>query len=210
VAIPLPAIVRELVPPRRTEDAVGWTRVRSTIASGLPQTVPLAGELTATIVLATGLARQWRDALGTDLVSAGEDETEPRSSGTGPTLGDVRRPCLRLLLRDRTGLLGSTALVVGVPRRVPDAGEAGVTARVEIEVLTWRLCAGDVRGPGQFGAYVELRWRTLDAAATQFTLAPVPQSVRDRIAQPISRPLESDPAKDDPLERRREGRSDEA
>jgi hypothetical protein len=61
---------------------------------------------------------------------------------------------------------------------IPDAD--GVRGVIDLHVADWLLHAGCVRGPGDYGSFVEVAWRRIDSGANTFPLAPVDPHVAAR------------------------------
>jgi hypothetical protein len=153
----------------------GFTAVRQALTGGLPQRIELGNGVHAMLVLPTGLARQWLDVDPLDLVSTSDDDLS--SDPARPS----SRPPLRLVVRRGTEILASVPLTAGLTR---------VCRSVELIVLSWHLCAGTVRGPGDYGSVVELGWRPADKAVDIFG-PPVPhRAVLRRL--PLIKKIESE------------------
>jgi hypothetical protein len=150
-------LLRTLVPPTAGDQASpGFTVVSDDLAGGLPAVIPLSPHLSVALVLGTGQVRAWTDADPGILVSA--SDTDP-----GWSLGDAGRPSLRLLLLADRVIAGSTALIPGVVRLLPDDGTA--PAQIGVVILSWRVTAGCVTGPGAPGCSLRLAWRPVGGAA---------------------------------------------
>lgn len=169
-------IARYLVPdtgPPALPD--GFTAVRQVLTGGLPQRIEFGNGVHAMLVLPTGLARQWLDADPLDLVSTSDDDLS--SDPARPSA----RPPLRLVVRRGSEILATVPLTAGLRR---------VCRSVELVVLSWHLCAGTVRGPGDYGSAVELGWRSADKAVDIFG-PPVPHRAVVR-RKPLSVRIESE------------------
>jgi len=195
-------ITRYLVPDRPPAVPDGFVALRQALTGGLPQRIELGAGVHAVLVLPTGLARQWLDADPLDVVSTSADDLAPRAAETpGPPALAGRAP-LRLVVRRDTQVLGSVPLAAGLRRVCADAGGQGRGAAVEVAVVAWHLCAGTVRGPGDYGSFVSLGWRQADLAVDQFGPPPVHQFVLRRT--PPAQRIQSDlglPATEDELRR---------
>jgi hypothetical protein len=183
-------IDRYLVPEAPPAVPAGFTAVRQSLTAGLPQRVELGGGVHAILVLPTGLARQWLDADPLDVVSTSADDlaTGPAVADPGPGL--ARRAPLRLVVRRGAQVLAAVPLAAGLRRTCADGGVAGRGAAVELVVVGWQLCAGTVRGPGDYGSYVELGWRPADKPIDIFGPPPVHRFVLRR--KPLSLRIESE------------------
>jgi hypothetical protein len=175
-------IERYLVP-ETSPDVVaqGFTGVRQALTGGVPQRVELDGSVHAVLVLPTGLARQWLDADPLAVVSTSEDDLVPRAPGPMQAPSLAQRAPLRLVLRRGTTVLGTVPLAAGLRRTI---------GPIEIAVCGWHLCAGTVRGPGDYGSFVALAWRTADGAIDVFGPPPVHRFVLRR--KPLALRIESD------------------
>jgi hypothetical protein len=136
----------------------GFTAVRQALTGGLPHRIELGHGTHAMLVLPTGLARQWLDADPLDLVSTSDDDLS--SDPSRPS----ERPPLRLIVRRGGEILATVPLAAGLRR---------ACRSVELVVLSWHVCAGTVRGPGDYGSVVELGWRAADTPVDIFG-PPVP------------------------------------
>jgi hypothetical protein len=87
---------------------------------------------------------------------------------------------LRLVVRRGAQVLGSVPLAAGLRRACADGGDPGQGVVVEVAVVAWHLCAGTVRGPGDYGSFLSLGWRQADLAADLFGPPPVHQFVLRR------------------------------
>ena len=184
-------ITRYLLPDRPPGVPDGFTEVRQALTGGLPQRVELGAGVHAVLVLPTGLARQWLDADPRDLVSISGDDLATRAAPAAPDPVPLAgRAPLRLVVRRGTEVLGSVPLAAGLRRTCPDAGGDGRGAAVEVAIVAWHLCAGTVRGPGDYGSFVSLAWRVADRAADRFDPAPVHRSVLRR--KPLRSRVESE------------------
>jgi hypothetical protein len=154
-------IVRELVPPVTAGTPEGFTTINEPLTAGVPHAISLDRELRVVLVVATGLARAWRDADPAAVAFSSDDEYTAVVPG-----GDLlARPRAALLIRSGTAVLATVPLVAGVRHRIPRA-EGGVVA--ELIVVRWQLRAGSLRGPGDVGSRIELAWRRVDRAADSF------------------------------------------
>jgi hypothetical protein len=144
-------LLRTLVPPAVSGQAPpGFTVVGDSLTGGLPAVLPLTPHLSVALVLATGQARAWADADPGTVVSASDDDP-------GWPLADAARPSLRLLLLADRAIVAATALAPGLPRLLPGDGAGPV--QLAVMVLSWRVTAGCVTGPGAAGCSLRLAWR---------------------------------------------------
>jgi hypothetical protein len=51
---------------------------------------------------------------------------------------------------------------------------------IDLYVADWLLHAGCMRGPGDYGSFVEVAWRRVDRGANAFSLAPIDVHVAAR------------------------------
>lgn len=167
-------ISRYLVPDQSPAVTAGFTALRQALTGGLPQRIEFSAGLHAVLVLPTGLARQWLDADPLDVVSTSADDLAPRPAPEAPDPVPLAgRAPLRLVVRRGTQVLGSVPLSAGLRRACADGGAAGQGTAVEVAVVAWHLCAGTVRGPGDYGSFVSLGWRQADLATDVFGPPPV-------------------------------------
>ncbi|MGB3439801.1 MAG: hypothetical protein WBA97_13715 [Actinophytocola sp.] len=169
--------------PERENGALpdGFTEVRDSLVAGLPHRIELTAAVHAALILPTGLANQWLAADPLDLVSTSDDETANRPSAALAAPGLAERAPLRLVVLRQDEALGSVPLVVGLRR---------TCGPVEVAVLGWRLCAGTVRGAGDFGSFVALGVRAVDLAVDVFGPPPVHRFVLRR--RPLTAKIESE------------------
>lgn len=159
----------------------GFTEVRDPLVAGLPHRLELTAQVHAVLVLPTGLAQQWLTADPLDMVSTSDDETASRTAGVPAAPGLAERAPLRLVVRRQEELLGSVPLAVGLRR---------TCGPVELAVLGWRLCAGTVRGIGDYGSFVAIGWRVADRGIDVFGPPPVHRLVLRR--RPPAAKIESE------------------
>ncbi|MBZ4422789.1 hypothetical protein [Myxococcus sp. RHSTA-1-4] len=174
--LPLPIPVnRYLVPGTPPRLPADMTRVRVPLVRGLPQPLPLDGELELVLYAPLGQAVLIREADPTALVGGSEPEDTRHTPvpaatrlATAATQALARAPA-RLVVRMAGTIAGVLPLAAGLWRAVPDGGGAP-GARLEVVVLGWALHVGTLRGAGDFGSFVELAWRRADAGAARFVL----------------------------------------
>jgi hypothetical protein len=178
--IPIP-IAGYLVPEHTALTPDGFTRVDEPMARGLPHTITLDRATRATVVLPSGLARTWRGADPTAVVSTSDTEHAPVRANAGPD-DDAARAPLRLVVERSNVVLGIVPLVAGVRRFVPDEGSTRGAA-IELVIIGWDLRAGTVLGPGDFGSRVTLAWRIASSASPEFAPPPINANLARRLAQ---------------------------
>jgi hypothetical protein len=160
---PVP-VERFLVPEPSLLAPAGFTSVRQQLTRGVPFTWTLAGDLQLVLVVPTGFASLWRDADPLAIASASNDETGPH---TAPRGDDPREQvALRLIVRRAGITLASVPLAAGLWRIAPDGDRAA--AAIELFLSGWLLHAGCVRGPGDYGSFVDVAWRAADQPVMQF------------------------------------------
>lgn len=198
--MPLPPPIpvnRYLVPDTGPRLPVDMTRVRFALVRGLPQPLPLEGELDLVLYVPLGQAVLVRDADPTALVGSGEPERARHTPGPAPrrmvagAQQALARAPARLVVRRGGVLVGALPLAAGLWRAVPDHGRApGV--RLELVVLDWALHAGTLRGEGDFGSFVELAWRRADVGSERFALSKLEARVAARFQGAIQSELGMD------------------
>src|SRR5215207_6638346 len=146
----------------------GFIRLRQDLTRGVPFEFTVEGDVTLLLQVPTGFAAIWREQDPARLVSAAGEETGPHTSPRGAD--PLERAPVRLLLRRARVLLATIPLVAGLRRIMPD-GDAAQSA-LELIVVDWRLHAGCVRGPGDYGSFVEIAWRRADQASDQIVVPP--------------------------------------
>jgi hypothetical protein len=172
---PIP-VARYLVPAVAPPPSERFTRVRQPLAQGLPHTIQLDADFRLVVALPNGTARLWLDTDPAEVVSRSANQTVPVANGDRQPIGAVAQAPLRLfLVRDRT-TLASIPLVAGLRRTVPDT-----EIRIELLVLGWDLRAGSLRGPGDFGSFVDLAWRRADRPGMSFEAPPFSPRVAARL-----------------------------
>lgn len=153
---PLPAPLPEFLP------------LVSRITLGLPHVMVLDPRFTLGLVAPTGLARFWLGQPKDALVSrAGEDQPGA--------------PPLRLLLRGSGSALAGVAPLVLGPTRFLGAS-AVVAPGLRLRVTDWRIHAGSLVGPGDFGSYLSLDWQAWGPGAARFQAPVARPAVLRRLA----------------------------
>jgi hypothetical protein len=148
--------------------ADGFIRVRQDLTRGVPFEFPVEGDVTLLLQVPTGVAAIWRETDPARPVSASAEETLPHTAPRGTDA--IERPALRLLLRRARQPLAVIPLAARVRRIIPDGNEA--QSAIELIVVDWLLHAGCVRGPGDYGSFVEVAWRRADTARDQIVVPP--------------------------------------
>jgi hypothetical protein len=136
-------------------------RVRQDLVRGVPFEWTLGGDLSLALVVPTGFAVLWRDADPAVVVSEGEDGLVPHAAPRGADA--LEQAPARLVVRKARTIRAVVPLATGLQRITPDGDGAATLA--ELAVVAWRLHAGTVRGPGEYGSFVELAWRAVGKGA---------------------------------------------
>ena len=162
------AMDRFLVPGDSPAVPEGFVRLRQDLIRGVPFEFLVDGDVTLLLQVPTGFAAIWREQDPAQLVSAAREETAPHTQSRAAD--PLERPPVRLLLRRARVLLATIPLAAGLRHIMPD-GDAAPSA-IELIVVDWRLHAGCVRGPGDYGSFVEVAWRRADKGSDQIVVAP--------------------------------------
>jgi hypothetical protein len=176
--LPLP-LSNLLVAPPVIAAPAGFETVSRIIDGGLPLNVPLGNGYEALMLMPTGLARQWMEARGGDLVASSDDELQPHDPGA-PSPSTFARAPIRWLVKRGGRIIAASPFSVGTIRRVAVGGAAEQGVVLEIVALRWSLHAGSMRGAGDFGSQVEFAWRIADRAVDQFGAPLVSRRVLER------------------------------
>src|SRR4051812_30262481 len=83
-AMPAIPVSRYLVPAEPGEPPADATIVDIPLLTGMPFTVALGADAALLLTFATGLAREWRDLVASDVVAQSTIEWEPRDKPTDP------------------------------------------------------------------------------------------------------------------------------
>jgi len=142
--------------------------VQSQILNGFPHFIDLTKSVRLKITMPTGLLQPWLDADPGALVATNDDESVPRSAALSEEIGAVTRPALRMAIVQNGVFLSTVPIAAGVQRTLPDDGTAIQGVVIEIALASWKIFAGTVRGPGDFGSSIQLGWRFANAAANDF------------------------------------------
>lgn len=163
-----------------------YTIVRSAMTNGLPHIIDVTQDLRLKVTLATGLMQTWLDADPSALVASSDDELHPRPNGSGDDIGGVSRPALRLALIKGGSALSTMPAANAVQRSLPDAGDGAQGVALDIVLLGWSIFAGTLRGPGDFGSFIHLGWKTADAAVSEFAPPAMNPFLRRRLASVLT------------------------
>jgi len=166
--LPIP-VQRYLVPSQKPVTPEGFSQLDVRIFTGLPHTIPLAGDLQLILVLPTGLAIPWRDADASAIASNSESELSPEIPQKDFINGDVSHAPFRLVVQQSRRTIGVVPLAAGLQRVVPDSGSSNLGGQIELVILEWDIRAGSVRGAGDFGSRLSLAWRRANQAIPQFS-----------------------------------------
>jgi hypothetical protein len=169
---------RFLTPEEPIAIPTGFTRSRQELTRGVPFQWPLEADLSLVLLVPTGFAALWREADPDIVVSAATDETRAHIAPRGAD--PLERPAIRILLRQGGKTLTAIPLAAGLSRVIPDTD--GGAAVIDLYVADWLLHAGCVRGPGDYGSFVDAAWRRIDTGANAFPLAPIDPHVAVRNA----------------------------
>lgn len=177
--IPISEYLVPNVSPTAPADA---QRVRQSLVRGLPHRIVLERDLALLLVVGTGLATAWRDAPPDALVGASAPEARPQSPHEPRAIGALERPLARLLLVRGQAPLAAIPLALGLHRATPDHGGDGPDERTRIAlwVLGWDIRAGNLRGPGDVGGFIDVAWRVADRASATFSQPAVHPAVAER------------------------------
>jgi hypothetical protein len=148
----------------------GFTAVDQAISAGLPHTISLEKDTKLVVIVPTGLITEWRNVDPTSIVSQSDDQMQPYTGNPGEPIADATRAPVQLLLMVGADMVGSLPLVAGVRRFVPDLEARAV--QIELIVQSWRIVAGTLRGPGDFGSRIALSWRRATDTINQFSTPP--------------------------------------
>lgn len=164
---PLP-MERFLTPEGSLVVPEGFIRSRQDLTRGVPFEWVIEGDLTLVLQVPTGFAVIWREEDPATLVSAVIEETQPHAPPRGADA--LERLPIRLLLRRARVPLATIPLAGGLRRIIPDGHAA--RSVIEFIIVDWLLHAGCVRGPGDYGSFIEVGWRRVDKAIDQILVPP--------------------------------------
>jgi hypothetical protein len=142
----------------------GFQRSRQELTRGVPFQWTLEGDLDVVLFVPTGFAILWRDADPAAVASAGAAELAPHAAPRGADPHE--QPAIRLLIRRARATVASIPLAAGLARITPDGD--GARSALELFVTVWVLHAGCVRGPGDYGSFIDLGWRRADRGSSAF------------------------------------------
>lgn len=185
---PIP-ISRYLISDTRPSAPADFTSVTAVVLAGLPHVITIDQSTRLLVMVPTGLATTWRDLDPSTVISDSNAEVEPYAAPTVPTPpGDAAFAPARLMLQVNNRTMATMPLVAGVRRMLPDGASAG-GVRLELDVISWTLTSGSMRGAGDFGSRLTLAWRRANAAVDQFSTPPPQPTLVKRL--PFKLRLES-------------------
>jgi hypothetical protein len=176
---PIP-VDRFLVPVPTTDVSAGFTLIDQALTNGLPQRLPLFADVSLALVVPHGLAKRWRDADPTDIVTHSDDERTSTTPATTQAAPPPRVPALLFLERAGT-TLAAVPLVAGLRGTYPNGCESTQSTLVELFIISWEVRAGSMVGPGDFGSRIRLAWRNAVKAVDEFSPPPVDPRVARRL-----------------------------
>jgi len=164
-------IARYLVPsgPLALDDR--FMVVDETIVRGLPYTIGLDRQVSLVISLPTGLAAQWMNADGADVLSTASAERAPQADPAQPS-SPLQRSPLRLYVRAGGRTSAAIPVVAGLRAGFSNGSSPGAV-NYEVRILDWDIRIGNVLGAGNYGSHIKFAWRRADAAVTQYSTPPV-------------------------------------
>lgn len=165
---PIP-VSRLLVPPTKPAAPEGFTPLEAAITSGLPHVMPLSGELVLVLAVPTGLARAWREADPSAVVSHSDDQLAPQEEQLAERIATPWYAVAHLLLRRAGATVATVPLIAGMLMALPHAGDEQAAVEIEVLALAWDIRAGSLRGPGEWGSRISLAWRRADQGTPHFT-----------------------------------------
>lgn len=177
---------RFLVPAGPPVAPADFNIVVQPLLRGLPAELRLDAELNLIVYAPTGDANLWRDADPSAIVCHGAEELLPRGAQVA-TPEVTARPPVRLVLRRAGIFVAALPLAVGLRRRLPDNGSLG--SLVELMVLDYRIHAGTLCQPGDFGSFVRFAWKRADRMPGAFHLPPLAPRVAERFAGQVQSEL---------------------
>lgn len=174
---PLFPIERELVP-ASAPSLRGATAETQRLVKGLPESLSLDTEISLVVALPTGLATTWRDADPAAVVSSSDAELSAASPAPQTPVGDVARAPVRLFVMQNGNPIASVPLAAGLHRLV---GEDGAT--LELRIVAWHIHAGNLLGSGDLGSFLQLEWRRVGTASSEFATPPLDPHVAQRLGR---------------------------
>ena len=171
-------ISRYLVPEIVQAAPEGWTIVEQRIVAGLPVTLSLSKNIQVRLASSTGLAREWVAGNPRSVVSAASWQLAPHQPGVPPVIVEALAATPVLQVRASVGALGAMPLQPVAARTFARTGAAPTLA--EIILLDWQLCAGNLRGAGDYGSFIRLAWRQADQGVPMFGPPPISEFLHRR------------------------------
>jgi len=165
-----------LTPETTLASPAGFARSRQELTRGVPFQWPLDSDVSLVLFVPTGVAAMWRELDPSIVVSSSLDEIRPHESPRGAD--PQEHPPLRLLLRHGRATLAAIPLAAGLSRVTPDGDSARTI--IDLLILEWLLHAGCVRGPGDYGSFINVAWRRAEQGANVHALAPIHPHVAER------------------------------
>lgn len=163
-----------------------FTLVSHALVRGLPEELRLDADYSLLVYAPTGNAVLWRDAEATLAVLSGNSDSLP-DSPAAPSEDVTARVPVRLVLRRAGIFVAAVPLALGLRRQLPDDGSAGCA--IELLLLDYRVHAGCLRGPGDFGSFLRFAWKRIDRAEDLFVLPPLPPRVAKRFVGQVQSQL---------------------
>ena len=136
-------LLRLLTPPPEVPEYL--TRVHESLRLGLPHRLTLTRDLRLLLIVSVGVASPWRSADAFASVSSSAPHLAALAAAEPPPSA----PGARLLIEGGSQL----PLVAGLVQRV-----ASPIGELELAITGWDIRAGTVRGPGDFGSWLEVAW----------------------------------------------------
>lgn len=170
-----------LVPAGAPAAPADFTVVRSSLTQGFPHFVDLTTGLRLKVTLPTGVLQPWLDADPSALVATSDDELLPRTATSAGDVADLPGCALRFAVIRGGRFLATTPAALGPQRVLPDAGDPAQGVAVAIIPLGWRIAAGTLRGPGDFGSVIEFGWKIANLGADDFQLPVLNPYLRRRL-----------------------------
>jgi hypothetical protein len=184
---------RYLVPDAPPVVPNDFVTVSHALVRGIPEELRLDADYSLLVYAPTGNAVLWRDAEATLVVVSGDSASLADSPAAAADDVAARVP-VRLVLRRAGIFVAAVPLAVGLRRRLPDDGSAG--SAIELLLLDYRVHAGSLRGPGDFGSLLRFAWKRIDRADDLFILPPLPARVAERFVGQVQSQLGLDANKE--------------
>jgi len=171
MAAPPPIPVNRYLTPNVTLTVPdGFAAIDQSMANGLPHRLDLDKDTKLLVIVPTGLVSVWRDADPAAVVTRSDEEQTSFAGQPGQPIADAARSPAQLVLLANGAILGAAPLGAGLQRLYPETGAGGV--RIELLIRSWQICAGTLRGPGDFGSSISLAWRRADQAVENYSTPP--------------------------------------